>query len=214
MQVFEFWSLLCNFVSNFSDFSLRFEKGEMLSKENIHQISNGTKLKLTLSPQKSISFILENLETHGNQGVDILLHHLSSNDKDFLNILLNDYSGMQIILKRLEYDLETHEDSKMINYLLEALCLIVNQTLEDITEPIKDKLVLDLSKSLAGKDWDAARLKHACIFLTVIQKSARLTQIVKDTCNIASLSSLVLNADLGLSCRMSCFAMINEKNLN
>lgn len=183
-QCQEAWSL----ESPASDYALRFESDILVTKENLNNITDGCKLKLTHSIEKMVDNILDNLDHHGSSGADVLLHQLSSRDNDFLTCLIDDNDGIDVIIKRLLYDLDTHEDSKMINYLLEALCLILDQI--ENQQLILDKiekqqnLVAFLAKNLVANHHDQARMKQVSIFLTVIQRSQPLCQTVSGAIDV------------------------------
>ena len=98
-----------------------------VTKNNLHTVKEGGILKFTYATKVLVRNILNNLETHGKNGSDALIERLTSNDNDFLDVLIRDNNGVSVILTRLCYDLDTHEDSTMINHLLEALCLIISK---------------------------------------------------------------------------------------
>lgn len=183
-QCIEAWSL----EPPASDYNLRFDSDLLVHKDNLNTITDGSKLKLTFSIDKMVDNILDNLDRHGFSGADVLLHQLSSRDSDFLHCLIDENDGIDVIIKRLLYDLDTHEDSKMINFLLEALCLILDQIgnqaliLDKIEK--QQNLVSFLAKSLAVNHHDQARIKQVSIFLTVIQKSQPLCQTVRGAIDV------------------------------
>ena len=100
---------------------------KLVTKNNLNTVQDGGILKFTYATKVLVRNILESLETHGKIGSDALIERLNCNDNDFLDVLIRDNNGVSVILTRLCYDLDTHEDSTMINHLLEALCLIISQ---------------------------------------------------------------------------------------
>ena len=122
--------------------------------------------------------ILDNLRTHGNVGIDVLLSNLNAENREFLDIFMVEHDGIGIILNRVTYDLDTHEDSETINSLLDALALFTryNNILERYEAKEKEtKLVTNLCQGLDS--WNSGiRLQRAATLLTVIQKSLFLAR--------------------------------------
>ena len=201
------------------EYALRFDDDDrILTTENMYKVKDATILKLVPSVKRNVLNILESLGTHGNAGADVLLQSLQVQDKSFLHYLVDENEGIDVILKRLMYDLDTHDDSKMINYLLEALCLIMVQAphiLGEKIEPKSEKLVQILAKSLTKWSHDSARIHHTSVFLTVIQKSLNLCHLVKEHVQMEQLiTGLILNKELPPTARVSSLALLNEIILN
>ena len=161
------------------EYSLRLDQSDLLiTKENVAEIRNGIVLKLTWTPRRTVKEILDNLRTHGNVGIDVLLSNLNAENREFLDIFMVEHDGIGIILNRVTYDLDTHEDSETINSLLDALALFTryNNILERYEAKEKEtKLVTNLCQGLDS--WNSGiRLQRAATLLTVIQKSLFLAR--------------------------------------
>ena len=98
---------------------------QVVTIDNWIGIQDAAILKLTYTTKILVKNILESLDTHGNSGSDFLIERLKAHDEDFLDELITENDGITVILNRLFYDLDTHEDSPMINILLEVLCMII-----------------------------------------------------------------------------------------
>jgi len=155
---------------------------KVVTNDNWSGIQDAAILKLTYATKILVKNILESLETHGNSGSDFLIERLKANDNDFLDELITENDGISVILNRLSYDLDTHEDSPMINILLEVLCIIILQypgsevvlpaieEKEDLIKVLIEGMDVQNWDAEQRKNWDEQRMKHAGLFLTVIQK--------------------------------------------
>ena len=120
-----------NCEPKFQNYALRFKNsGIIVRQDNLHLIQ-GQVLTLTETNEKMVLDLVTSLKTHEEtKAINDLPNKVSSkhvNDKEYLNILIEQHNGVQVILERLAYDLKTHEDSRVIGVLLETLSLIINK---------------------------------------------------------------------------------------
>lgn len=199
-----------------NDFALRFDLSDKVVTEvNQCEIVDGVVLVLQYSTPREVLEIIKSLSTHGNSGADVLIKRLLSGDKDFLEnfTLLND--GVKVVLDRIIYDLATHEESKMINYLLEALCLMINMSNQVLEKLEKDENAFKLVVVLTEKSpTDHSRILHTSHFLTLIQKSPILFAKVTESANVEHLVLTVLSKDLPVTVKFAALAYLNELILN
>jgi engulfment/cell motility protein 1 len=163
--------------------------------------------------------LLDSLSTHGNTGIDNLLQRLNAGDQQFLSQLVEERNGVPIILKRVLYDLDTHEDTKIINYLLDALCHMTNMSsgVLKLVESSEDgiKLITILSQKLGIQgSADQPRVKYSATLLTLAQKSPELSSIVGKEINVQRLLELILNRENSPTVQTSTLALFNELVLN
>ena len=131
---------------------------QVVTIDNWSGIQNAAILKLTYTTKILVKNILESLDTHGNSGSDYLIERLKANDEDFLDELITENDGISVILNRLFYDLDTHEDSSMINILLEVLCMII------LKFPGKSFIIYKCNTSYSSAPLIHLKLKFVIIF--------------------------------------------------
>ena len=112
------------------NYALRYKNsGLIVRQENLHLIREV--LTLTETNEKMVLDLVTSLKTHEEtKAINDLPNKVSSkhvNDHEYLNILIEQHNGVQVILERLAYDLKTHEDSRVIGVLLETLSLIIDK---------------------------------------------------------------------------------------
>ena len=87
-------------------YSLRFDKSNLLiTRENINVIQTGVVLKLTYSTQKMVQVIVDNLKTHEKSGAEALLSQVKAQDREFLDLFIQTYDGISVILNRYIYSM-------------------------------------------------------------------------------------------------------------
>ena len=202
-------------------YALRLERGSnTASKETL---ANGKVYLLVSSNSKKIQELVESLQSYGSfHRINELPQNLDTPDNgDYLNLLVDEFDGVAVILKRLEYDLQTHEESKTIGKLLEALSIIINKRPKVLkTIEAKGGEVIDLlAKGLAYPDpgteaeimtnWDTTT-KHGALFLTIIQKSETLRAKVRDEVAIHKLLEIIAKTNIADSVHINALALFNE----
>ena len=215
-----------------NNYALRIERtDQIVSLDNV-DILHGKVLILSESNDKLIRDFLENLERNESKGINDLPVKMkleNADGQEYLDLLVDKYDGVPIILKRISYDLKTHEDSKVIGVLLEGLALIINKrpsvlnTIEErggeIIEILAKNLIVPAQNAgLHNQDqwlpWDSSRLKHSLNFLTVIQKSKNLSVRVREVVIVNKLLDIITGESLASSLHVSALALFNELVLN
>ena len=95
-----------NLEPDTSLYALRLDRSSTIATKD--NILNGQIYVLIYSYRKKIIDLLANLETHGNEGIKDIAPSLENSDQEYLNLLVDEFNGIPVILQRLEYDFFLH----------------------------------------------------------------------------------------------------------
>ena len=208
----DYWQLLSD---GGNDYTLRFEKtDEPVTKENQSLIVDGSVLVLHPSAARSVKGILESLGTHGDDGIEVLLQRLYAKDQQYVVELVEVQEGIPVILKRLLYDLDTHESSKIINFLIDGLrnIMALSETAIGYMTESEDgqKLVTRLASDLGRAHWDYVRLNQITLFLVICLDSPPLATVVAENLDIKSLLEITKSSQDSEAVQTSTLTLFNE----
>ena len=179
-------------------------------------------MKICHSTKRIIADLIDYLENYGNND-DLLLEmrtRLIHKEDEFFLMFTQDNQGVEVILKRLNYEMETHsEESKMINTLLEAMCLLIDMSPREIKKNIEKnedgtKIILKLASELCKGTYKYVRVMHAATFLTfnITEKSV---DEISEKIDIPKLIGLIKKEDYKeVNVRMAILGLLNELLLN
>ena len=177
----------------------------------------GVVLRICYSTKRIIGDLIKNLENYGDDQ-DLLKEmrdRLIQKEEEFYLMFTQDNQGVEVILKRLNYEMETHPESKIINTLLEAMCLLIDMSPREIKKNIEKnedgtKIISRLAKELCKGTYEKVRINYAATFLTF-----NISEKCADEIEVPKLIGLVMKEEYKeVPVRMAILGLLNELLLN
>ena len=174
-------------------------------------------MRICYSTKRIIGDLIKNLENYGDDQ-DLLKEmrdRLIQKEEEFYLMFTQDNQGVEVILKRLNYEMETHPESKIINTLLEAMCLLIDMSPREIKKNIEKnedgtKIISRLAKELCKGTYEKVRINYAATFLTF-----NISEKCADEIEVPKLIGLVMKEEYKeVPVRMAILGLLNELLLN
>ena len=174
-------------------------------------------MRICYSTKRIIGDLIKNLENYGDDQ-DLLKEmrdRLEQKEEEFFLMFTQDNQGVEVILKRLNYEMETHPESKIINTLLEAMNWLIDMSPREIKKNIEKnedgtKIISRLAKELCKGTYEKVRINYGATFLTF-----NISEKCADEIEVPKLIGLVMKEEYKeVPLRMAILGLLNELLLN